>query len=132
MSTIGARVRSLREHKQWSQEDLAGASDLQRPHISLIENNERTPGAESLTKLANALQTSTDYLLGLTDNPSPTPMANHPALRDPRFAYLADMWPLLPDYARIHFKQQVELMERLNPDLRRVMAERGLSLPDVD
>jgi len=95
MTTIGARVRSLREHRDWSQEDLAGASELQRPHISLIENNERTPGADSLAKLARALQTSTDYLLGLTDNPAPTPVANHPSLRDPAFAELADAWPNL-------------------------------------
>ena len=96
MRTIGARVRSLREYKRWSQEDLANASGLQRPHISLIENNERTPGADSLIKLAGALQTSSDYLLGLSDDPAPKPTANHPSLHDPLFSELATLWPDIP------------------------------------
>ena len=39
------------------------------------------------------------------------------------------MWPLLPDYAQDHLHNQVKLMEKLNPDLRQAMAERGLELP---
>jgi len=40
------------------------------------------------------------------------------------------MWPLLPDYARDLFVRQVQVMERLNPDLRKAMAERGLEPPE--
>jgi len=119
MTTIGARVRSLREYKNWSQEDLSSASDLQRPHISLIENNERTPGADSLAKLARALHTSVDYLLGLTDNPAPRPTANSPALRDPLFAELADAWPdLVPEE-----KEALAIFTRLFLKARREEAD---------
>jgi len=45
---IGARTRSLRENRNWSQEDLARESGLKRPHISLIETGDRMPGAETL------------------------------------------------------------------------------------
>jgi len=102
MTTIGARVRSLREYKEWSQVDLAGESNLKRPHISLIENNERTPGADSLAKLAHALETTTDYLLGLSDDPNPRPVPNHPALRDPSFIDLANLWPHLSEHDRAY------------------------------
>jgi len=77
MTTIGARVRSLRGYKKWSQEDLAGQSGLKRPHISLIENNERIPGAASLVKLADALQTSVDFLLDRSENPYPLDRPRH-------------------------------------------------------
>jgi len=92
MTTIGVRVRSLREHKNWSQEDLAKKSGLKRPHISLIENNERTPGAGSLIKLADALETSIDYLVNRTDDPKPRPNPNNPVLFDPALQELITAW----------------------------------------
>ena len=92
MDIIAARVRSLREYKDWSQEDLANASGLKRPHISLIETKERMPGADTLVKLARALNVSTDYLLGLTDNPSVIPFANSPLQKDPIFARLVECY----------------------------------------
>lgn len=97
MTTIGARVRSLRENRGWSQEDLARESELQRSHISLIENNERTPGADSLIKLATALETSTDFLLGLSSSSIPIPPPNHPSYDDRRFRNIMDWWASLFD-----------------------------------
>lgn len=129
MDIISARVRSLREYKGWSQEDLANASGLQRPHISLIETKERVPGADTLVKLATALQTSVDYLLGLSDSPAPPPPINDPAYKDPHFVYFSRMWPLLPDYAHDIFVRQVKGMELYNDDLRQAMADAGLDVP---
>jgi transcriptional regulator with XRE-family HTH domain len=97
MDIIKARVRSLREHRNWSQEDLARESGLKRPHISLIETGDRIPGAKTLVKLADALGTSLDFLTGRTDNPAAIPSVNHPALKDPDFAALAALWPRLAD-----------------------------------
>jgi len=49
-----------------------------------------------LAKLARALEISVDYLLGLSDDPAPRPVSNHPSLHDPGFAKLADDWPRIP------------------------------------
>lgn len=38
------------------------------------------PGMENLKKVAKVLHTSTDYLLGNTDDPSPTGKKNHSAI----------------------------------------------------
>lgn len=100
LKNIGARVRSLRENKSWSQEDLAKASGLKRSHISLIENSERTPGAVSLVKLADALETSLDFLTGRSDDPNPRPLPNCPALLDPRIRALIEAWPALSEPRR--------------------------------
>lgn len=111
MEIIAARVRSLRDYKDWSQEDLARESGLQRPHISLIENSERIPGADSLVKLATALETSTDYLLGRTDSPAAYPTTvNHPALKDPLFQDFLVLWPRLDDEGRKVLLQITEAM----------------------
>jgi len=101
MTTVGVRVRSLREYKNWSQEDLARASGLKRPHISLIENNERTPGAGSLIKLADALGTSIDFLVDRIDDPNPRPIPNNPALFDPMLQEFIAGWPDLPPAIKI-------------------------------
>ena len=67
---IGARIRSLRESKGWTQGQLAYHCDTTPAQISRIENNER-PGARAVTValIAQALGTTVDYLVGLTDDP---------------------------------------------------------------
>lgn len=40
----------------------------------------KTPSIENLQKVAKVLHTSTDYLLGNTDDPSPTGKKNHSAI----------------------------------------------------
>jgi transcriptional regulator with XRE-family HTH domain len=66
----------------------------------LIENSERTPGADTLTKLARALETTTDFLLGLSNDPNPRPLPNSPALLDPRLRSIVENWPHLLDDSR--------------------------------
>jgi transcriptional regulator with XRE-family HTH domain len=66
---LAERVRQLREAKDWSQGRLATYSGVSRAQISRIESGQRRPSAEVLMKLAKALDTTTDYLLGLTDDP---------------------------------------------------------------
>jgi len=70
----GARIRALREHKGWTQGQLAYKADTTPAQISRIENNER-PGAQAilLGKIAIALNTTTDYLVGKTNDPLPPP-----------------------------------------------------------
>jgi transcriptional regulator with XRE-family HTH domain len=88
------RIVAMREHRGLSQSDLAELAGIGQAYVSKLERG-IAPNAAGiiLGKLATALETSVDYLLGLTDNPAPRPSANHPALRDPAFRELADAWP---------------------------------------
>ena len=65
----GARIRALRQHKRWSQGVLAYKTGTTAPQISRIENNER-PGVSAILigRIAEALDTTVEYLLGQTDN----------------------------------------------------------------
>ncbi len=64
----GTRLRALRHLRQLSADKLARLTGLTTHHIYRLERNARphTRGT-TVARLAVALQTSTDYLLGLTD-----------------------------------------------------------------
>ncbi|HBO81051.1 MAG TPA: XRE family transcriptional regulator, partial [Cupriavidus sp.] len=49
---VGARVRRLREQREWSQMALAGRLSLSLSYVSQIENNQRPVTAAVLLKLA--------------------------------------------------------------------------------
>lgn len=70
MSIFSERLKKLREEKNWTQDELAQRLGVQRPTIAGYESSEknRIPRDKRLTDLAELLGTSTDYLLGVTDN----------------------------------------------------------------
>ncbi len=71
MSLRGDRIVQLRKTSGYSQKALADRLNLSQNQISRYENNQMNPTPETLVAIAKLLNTSTDYLLGLTDNPTP-------------------------------------------------------------
>ena len=65
---IGKRLEDLRKERKLTQEELAKLIGPNRNRISQWENGERELKASHLALLANALGTTSDYLIGLTDN----------------------------------------------------------------
>lgn len=70
---LGKRVRRAREDYGYSQQGLADVLArygvaVKQATINHIENGNRKPSVEVLLALALALQVSTDYLLGLSDD----------------------------------------------------------------
>ena len=63
-SSISARIRSFREAKGWTQDDLAEASGLNRVTIAKYESGRIEPKSKTLARLAAALDLTTDALLG--------------------------------------------------------------------
>ncbi|HQE98596.1 MAG TPA: helix-turn-helix transcriptional regulator [Anaerolineae bacterium] len=65
----GERVRALRHTRGISADRLARATELSVRHVYRLENNERPNiWGTTIARIAQALQTSCDYLMGLTDN----------------------------------------------------------------
>jgi len=79
-----ARIKSLREYQGWSQTELAEKSGVGQSYISRLEDGD-APNVSGviLGRIATALETTVDFLLGRIDNPSPYPSTNHPLLKDP-------------------------------------------------
>ena len=66
---IGFRIVRRRKQLNISQKELASRTGITEATLSRYENNIREPKAEIIAKLANVLNTSTDYLLCNTNKP---------------------------------------------------------------
>ena len=65
------RIRNLREDNDYKQIQLANYLCIKQSTYSDYENGIINIPIEAFIKLANYYHTSVDYLVGLTDNPSP-------------------------------------------------------------
>ena len=63
--TLGNRISKILKAKGMSQKSLAYAIGITEATMSRYVNDERTPNAEVIVKIAKLLHTTTDDLLGL-------------------------------------------------------------------
>ncbi len=63
------RIRDLREDNDKTQQEIADILNMHRSVYRRYENGERETPAWVIVKLAEYYRVSTDYLLGLTDEP---------------------------------------------------------------
>jgi transcriptional regulator with XRE-family HTH domain len=69
---LASRLRQVRRAKDQTQQELGELAKINYTTISRIESGEaKQVYADTVRDLAEALQVSTDYLLGLTDDPTP-------------------------------------------------------------
>jgi transcriptional regulator with XRE-family HTH domain len=72
MASLGDRLARIRGFRRMSQQDLAERTGLKVQNISRLETDQRAHvRSDTLRRLAEALDCSTDYLVGLTDDPQP-------------------------------------------------------------
>lgn len=72
------RLAALRQAKSLSQPELAAQAGISQSIIAKSERGSNLPGAEVLDKLAQALECTTDYLLGRgPDYATPSAAAAH-------------------------------------------------------
>lgn len=70
MSTLGDRIKKLRDRENIQQNDFAKKIGVSNVVLSRYESGERKPDYDTLDKIADYFQVSTDYLLGRTDSPN--------------------------------------------------------------
>lgn len=68
---IGERLLDLRKDAGLTQDELALALNINKHSISSYEREKSEPPDAIKIAIANYFGVSVDYLLGLTDNPSP-------------------------------------------------------------
>ena len=67
------RLRALREDRDWTQQQVADAIHINRRTYAAYENGVNAMSPQILADLARFFGTSVDYILGLTDVPTPYP-----------------------------------------------------------
>lgn len=68
MSCYYPRLKDLREDRDFSQQYVAEYLSMKQPQYSRYERGLRDIPTDILIKLAKLYNTSTDYILGLTNN----------------------------------------------------------------
>lgn len=71
------RFRECREKTSYSQKQVAIILGVKPPQISKWESGTGNPSRENCIKLARLYNVSADYLLGITDDPTPI-VSNEP------------------------------------------------------
>ena len=67
------RLKELRKKRGYSQVKMQMLTGIDQSDYSKIENEKRSLSFEQCKRVALALETSMDYLAGLTDDPNPYP-----------------------------------------------------------
>ncbi len=80
---FGKRLATLRKEKGISQYEFADRIGFSRGQVANYEQGKREPDYETLQKIADFFNVSTDYLLGRTDNPDLIQEKNEESLLDP-------------------------------------------------
>lgn len=73
------RFRDLREDMDMTQQELATHLNIRQSTLSQYENGQRQIPLNTLIQLALFFDTSTDYLLGLTNERNPYPRISNKA-----------------------------------------------------
>lgn len=64
---FGTRLKEARKVRGLSQDDLRAKCKLDASAISSLENENRRPSMPTLIKICDALNVSSDYMCGFTD-----------------------------------------------------------------
>ena len=68
---FGQRLCEMRKQSGETQSDLARIIDTKKSQVSEMENGKKTTTAEKIALICEHYHISSDYLLGLTDDPTP-------------------------------------------------------------
>jgi transcriptional regulator with XRE-family HTH domain len=68
----GDRLKAIRERKGLTQEELAARIGVGTQQIWRWESGSTTPASNFVADLARELSVSSDYLLGISDDPTPS------------------------------------------------------------
>ncbi|WP_035155650.1 helix-turn-helix domain-containing protein [Cohnella thermotolerans] len=77
--TLGTRLRERRDRFGKTQQDAARELGISNVQLSRYESDDRRPDPGMLSRFAEYYRTTTDYLLGRTDDPSPDAYAAPPS-----------------------------------------------------
>lgn len=72
-SVFSRRLRKLRDTRRLTQREVAERLGIAPSTLGMYEAGKREPDNDLLVAIAAMYGTSLDYLLGRTDDPSPTP-----------------------------------------------------------
>lgn len=107
MKTIGERIIFLREKQRMSQKELATRLQITAASLSRYENNIHEPKSDILIRLAQILDTNTDFILGLDSNYNTKSQQQSFNILTP------EEEQMLEHYRQLNFIDQIKVQERI-------------------
>jgi transcriptional regulator with XRE-family HTH domain len=83
---LGKKIRKLRIERGYTLKQLGEMLNLGESTISMYETGKRNPDYDTLTKIAEIFNVTTDYLLGRTNEPNPNKPELPPEFKTPEEA----------------------------------------------
>ncbi len=111
MNTVLFRIRTLMAQQHITQKRLADSLQVSYSSLNNYLNGRRWPNLMLLRDIAYYLNTSSDYLLGLTEQPHPTPFTEDEKL-------LLQLYRALPPEAKTHTLHELRRFVHLCHQLR--------------
>lgn len=124
MSALAKRIAELRKQKKLSQIKFAEKFGVGRSTIAMWETGDREPDVETIQKLADFFDTSTDYLLGRIDEPHP--LGYDPDKVEAIFAHRRD------DYMQELSEADQKQIEKILKEIAHLVAQREKKKEDDD
>lgn len=112
---FGERLRTLREKRGWTQQDLADRLNISRNTVAGYESKGKIPREDTLISIADIFGVSTDYLLGRTDNPDPHAYDEEDA--EVAFQRVIEAFKRKPRSKEYTMEKVEEFMQVVLPDL---------------
>ena len=112
----GDKIRELRKERGLNQDQLAELASLNRVTIAKYESGRVEPGAQALSRIADALEVSTDVLLGRADEPEPE---RHEEPMTPQIRIVSGWMEKMPKEDQDRVVQMMQLMFVNHPELLR-------------
>lgn len=111
------RLKELRESRGLSQESLADTLGIPRSSITHYEKSEqnekeRLPRRERLEKIADFFNVQLDYLLGRTNDPSPSKTSDNKNQPDELTSILYHKWDKLDERRRKQALKLIDILEQ--------------------
>ncbi|GAB2553144.1 helix-turn-helix domain-containing protein [Gracilibacillus alcaliphilus] len=116
MSTFGERLRDIREEAGYEkQEDVAKLLNMSTTGYGYYETGKREPSLNTLKKIADILEVSTDYLLERIDTPHlpiSYPVTNEISLSEEELLIVKEMQKSLFNKISDHPEENVKRIEQ--------------------
>lgn len=77
MTSIGKRISHIRKERGYTQEQLAESAGISIQFISDIENNKKNMTVNTLKKIADTLNITTDYIIYGREEPNEDTAISH-------------------------------------------------------
>lgn len=112
----GEKIRELRKERNLNQDQLAELASLNRVTIAKYESGRVEPGAHALSRIADALEVSTDVLLGRSEEST---IENTEQPKTPQIRIVSGWMEKMPKEDQDRVVQMMQLMFMNHPELLR-------------